>query len=156
GSVSWAADAETLDIKTGLWETTTTMTMTGMPGLGPMPDYSKLPAAERAKREAEWKAAHTPEPETQKICITQETVDKDRLQSEDRDCTRTLVQKTRKVLRMRLICATEGSKGEGEFHYEALDRERIKGGFTMNSRATEGKKPIGVSFDMTGRWLSDD
>ena len=127
-----AAAAQTLDIKTGLWETTTTMTVTGLPG-----------------------AEAKPQTRTEKICITRDTLEEDRFQHEDADCTRMVLQKTKTVLRMKLSCATEGSAGEGEFHYQALSRERLKGGFTMSSRAPQAKTSIKISSSIEGRWLAD-
>jgi len=154
------AQAETLDIKTGLWETTTTMTMTGMTG-GAMaskePDYSKMPP-EQAARMKEMMKTMRGEPKTEitRSCITQEQLDKDRFDEHESNCTRTVLEKTKTLVHMTLACKSEhGGTGQGEFRYEAPNRETLKGGFEMTTMPAKGG-PIHMKSEMKGHWLSAD
>ena len=155
------ARAETLDIRTGLWETTSTMTMTGMTGAGAgaaqMPDTSKMTPEQRAHIEALMKTMRgEPKTTVTRTCVTQETLEKDRFDEHESNCTRTVVEKTKKLVHMTLACKSErGGTGHGEFRYEAPNRETLKGGFEMTTIPAKGGT-IHMKSQTSGRWLSAD
>jgi hypothetical protein len=155
------AEAETLDIKTGLWETTTTMTMTGMPmnpSMSKEPDYSKMPPEQRERMKQMMKTMRgEPKTTTTRTCITQEQLEKDRFSEHEGNCTRTIVEKTKKVVHMTLTCqSAQGGTGKGEFRYEAPTRETLKGGFEMTTMPAKGGAPIHMKSETTGHWISAD
>ena len=92
---SWTADpVQPLDVKLGLWETTTVNEMSGMP---PMPAevLAKLTPEQRAKMEAAFKAraAQGPRTTTQRTCLTKEELSKPLALGDDNDksCARTII-----------------------------------------------------------------
>src|ERR1035437_7665315 len=94
----WAADKITpLNPKEGLWEMTSTHTMTGMPPI-PADTLAKMPPEQRARMEAAMKqsGAGVPKTDVRKHCVTKEKLEKQSAFDDNRkDCTRTIVISTR-------------------------------------------------------------
>src|SRR5262249_548750 len=98
--------AETFDIKTGLWETTTTSTMTGVQ-VGPMAvnesELAKMAAEQRERMKAMLKRMQgEPTTRTTRSCVTQEQIEKDRLGETEEHCTRTVIEKTKRLVHMKI------------------------------------------------------
>src|ERR1035441_6170576 len=69
----WAADPVPMDIKLGLWESTITTQMSGMPALPPEL-LSKLTPEQRAKMEAAMGRGGASPKTTTRHCVTKETL----------------------------------------------------------------------------------
>jgi hypothetical protein len=142
--------AAPLDVKTGLWETTSTSQMSGMPI--PESALKDMPPEQRARIEAIMKQRQEqgPQSHTYKTCITQEDLNrpfdkKDNMEN----CTQTILTATRTVQEYKIQC-TGSMPHSGVLHVEALSRERVKSTIKMNL-------PTGtVDNEMSGRWLSAD
>ncbi|MEJ0017628.1 MAG: DUF3617 family protein [Acetobacteraceae bacterium] len=122
-----AAHAETLDVRTGLWEITSTGETPG--------GSSKLEVA--------------------KACIDDQTLRRGVHFSPGKrgNCTRTLLHGSSRQIELRLEC-TGKEKATGTFSIEANDRQTFNGrlDLVVNSDAN----PVAVRRTMQGKWLGND
>jgi hypothetical protein len=158
--VVWAADKiQPLNVKLGLWETTTTMTTSGAMPL-PAELLSRLTPEQRARMEERMKAnsAEKSTTKTSKNCLTKEQLEKGPAFGEEKGCTQTVVTSTSSKADVRIACETAGMKSEGTLQMEALSTESVKGsghftvtggGHTMNSSSTFSSKWIGPVCEAT-------
>ena len=145
------AAAAPLDVKLGLWETTSITHMSGIPI--PADALANMPPAQRAKLEAMMSArqAQPGRNHTSKSCVTQADLDRP-FQSPERaaeKCTQTVVNSSATQAEYKIQCSGS-SAHQGVMHIEALSREQVKESFTMN--AGNGT----VSSEGSSRWLSAD
>jgi len=149
-----AADqVQPLNVKLGLWETTTTVQMSGAPPI-PAEMLEKLSPEQRAKLEAAMKARQTQGPSTtvRKECLTKEKLDKSlAFGGENRQsCKQTIVSATGSKEDIRVECTGE-IKGSGEIHVEALNSENVQGSMHMTANAAGATMHTQSTFK--ARWL---
>jgi len=142
--------AEPLDVKLGLWESTTTTEMSGMPPV----DTSKMAPEQKARFEAAMKARQAQGPRTHvhKSCLTKAKLEREPFQDEEdnkESCTHTMISSTRTQWHGKLQCTKP--KRVGEVRMEALSRERIKG--TIQMSASDANHAMTVHVSIAGRWL---
>lgn len=145
---STAVYADPLDVKPGLWETTTTTEMSGMPPI----DTSKMTPEQKARMEAAMKArqAQGPRVHVRKSCVTKERLEREPFQEKDKEsCTHTVISSSRTHWQSKLLCTQP--KRVGEFDIEAVSRERIKGSVQMNE--SDDKHAMAVHVSIAGKWL---
>lgn len=149
-----AEKIQPLDVKLGLWESTTVRQSSGLPPIPPEV-LARLTPEQRAKLEAAAKAnaSRGPRTETRKSCLTKEKLDKALTfgQSNDTNCKATIVTSTRTKEEVHFECAGEGMKGSGDMHIEALSSENVKGSIQMN--AAGGGNAMKTSVNFTAKWL---
>ena len=143
-----------MDVKTGQWEVTRTLTMNGAIPIPPAA-MANLSPEQRAMMEERMKAMSGERSDTQtyKSCITREQLEQGpAFDKEKRSCTTTLVTSTSSSAEVQIACDLQGMQGNGTVHVEALSREQVKGssrmtmsgnGNTMESHATYTAKWIG-------------
>jgi hypothetical protein len=157
-ALGWSADSVTpLDVKLGLWESTSTSQTTGMP---PMPDsvLQKLTPEQRARMEAAAKAreAKGPRQHTQQSCVTKDSLAKAMTfgQSEsNQQCTRTVLRSSSHAQDLSYTC--EGMmKGTGEIHIEASDNEHVKGSSSITTSG--GGNAMNVKMSFEAHWIGSD
>jgi hypothetical protein len=150
----WAADrVQPLDIKTGLWEITTTNLMSGMPPIPPE-TLARMTPEQRARFEESMKATMSGKPKTttRKDCVTREKLNKDYLFGEERkQCTRTVITASSSKTEMKMQCEEENMKMDGTVRMEALSSEQVKG--TMKMMATGSGRTMNVDVDFNARYL---
>lgn len=157
----WAGDNLTrLNVKEGLWEVTTTHSMTGMPPMPSIPPetLAKMPPEQRAKIEAMMKGGMgAPKTEVRKDCVTKERLDKLMVFDEDRkECKRTIISSSGSRLEMKIHCEGQGKdqqmSTDGTFLVETSGSDSAKGsmhavmsgnGRTMNMDLTFSSKYLG-------------
>lgn len=145
---STVAFADPLDVKLGLWETTSTTEMSGMPPI----DTSNMTHEQMARMEAAMKAreAHGPRVHVVKSCVTKERLEREPFQEKDKEsCTHTVISSSRTHWQSKLLCTKP--KRAGEFNIEAVSREHIKGTVQMN--ASDDKHAMAVHVSMDGKWI---
>jgi len=154
-SVLWAADQiQPLDVKLGLWESSFTNQMSGMPPIPPEA-LANLTPDQRAKIEETMKARSSGAPIIRKTCITQEKLDKYNSFTDDRKtCTRTVTTSNSHKLEMRVECGEQGQKAAGTIRIEATDSENIKG--TSQMVAGSGDHTMNVNGSFTSKWIGSD
>ena len=154
----WAADAIKLDMKLGLWETTTSFQTSGMPAVNIPPDaLAKMTPEQRAKVEEMMKgmSSGSPRTNTSKSCMTREKINKQQMFSDDKkDCTRTVVSSSPSKLELRLQCNTDGAKTNGTIWVEAMNSESMKG--SMQLQTTGGDHTMNMNSTFTSKWLGPD
>lgn len=150
----WAADrVQPLDIKTGLWEITTTNLMSGMPPIPPE-TLARMTPEQRARFEESMKATMSGKPKTttRKDCVTREKLNKDYLFGEERkQCTRTVITASSSKTEMKMQCQEENMKMDGTVRMEVLSSEQVKG--TVKMMATGSGRTMNVDVDFNARYL---
>src|ERR1041385_2514106 len=110
-----------MDVKPGLWETNTTMTVAGeMPVPAEM--LNRLTPEQRARMEARMKAnsaAHT-NTHTRRKCVTKEDIDRftSDFGARDNGCKPTILSSTSKNAKAKIVCDTQGMTGTGTYEVE--------------------------------------
>jgi len=146
-----AAQAPMLDVRMGLWETTSVTNMSNMmAGV----DTSKMSPEQKAQMEAMMKNMAS-KPITTKSCMTKEKFEKQSFmqQRPNSDCTQTVTRNTRTVMEATVNC-TKPEPITGEITIEASSPTAFKG--TVKSKGSARGREINVTIDMTGKWLGAD
>jgi len=150
-AASMAAQHTPLNVKTGLWETTTTSAASGMPSV----DLSKLPPEQRERVEAMMKSRQNgaPQTHTQQSCVTKEKLEKEGFQQERREgCTQTVTTSTGTVQDVKVVCTGE-HPSTAVAHFEATSPESIKGTIKVTTSAGRGGD-MTVNVNIAGKWLA--
>jgi len=151
----WAADkVQPLNVKTGLWEVTTTTTRSGEMPL-PADLLAKLTPEQRAKMEETSKAnsSELTRSTTRKSCLTKEKLETGAAFHEDRkSCGLTIVTSTSSKLETRVQCDVEGVKNVGTFQVEALSQESVKGAVHMTTSG--GDHTLIMTSSFTANWIA--
>lgn len=154
--ILWAADTITrLNLKEGLWEMTTTHSMTGMPPI-PADTLAKLPPEQRARMEAAMKqsGAGVPKTDVRKHCITKEKLEKQSAFDENRkDCTRTIVSSTGSKLEMKIHCEGKDQQMsmDGAFVVEVVSSDSAKG--SMHAVTNGNGRTMNMDFTFSSKYL---
>jgi hypothetical protein len=154
-SALWAADKyQPLDVKTGLWEVTTTISTSGQMPI-PADLLEKLTPEQRARFEERMnaKSLQPAKPIVSRNCLTQEQLDKGDSFTENRkSCTHTIVSSTRSKAEVRLQCEEKDMKFDVKLQFEAIDSENVRG--QTQSIATGGDHSMNANSTFTAKWIS--
>jgi hypothetical protein len=164
-SVVRAADPTPLDIKTGEWEYTVTMQMSGMPQQSaaqipqiPADQLARLPPEQRAKVEAALKQAANmtsgkPTTSTSQNCVKKEDLARlNPLGNADKSCKMTVIDSTRSKLEAKVECDSPGNKSSSTVTVEAASPELSR--FSVVSTGIADGHPMNMTVNGTGKWLS--
>ena len=160
---AWAADEfKPFDVKLGLWETTTTTEIAGMPAMPAMPQIpeeqlAKMPPQQRAQIEAMMKARGAGGPRTMnsKACMTRESLNRGlAFGREDNACTRKVVSSSANRQEIHMECTHEKVTTTGDMIIERVDTEHVKGTVVMKSSGSE--KPLDMKMSFNTKWVSSD
>jgi len=148
-----AADNITpLNIKEGLWEITTTHSMSGMPAMPALPPdaLAKMTPEQRAQVEAAIKGG--PSTDVRKECITKEKLKKHSAFSNNRgDCTRTVVNSTGSKLEVKIHCEEKQASTDGTLALETVGSDRVKG--TMQAVTSANGHTMNMNFAFSSKYL---
>jgi len=147
---SLAADLTPLNLKPGLWETTTVQERSGMPSIPPE-RLAAMPPEARARIEA--MTASKPAGTTTQSC----RLDKDLrpfTNDTNKSCTTTIVTSTGSKQEVKLECSMSGNTGTGRATVEAKDSEHVNGLVTMHMGANG--RTMDMKITITAKWLSSD
>jgi len=154
----WAGDAfKPLDVKLGLWETTTTFQSTGMPQMNIPPDaLARMTPDQRAKVEEMMKGSGNSRTTTVKSCMTPEKMKRSEMFGADKkDCTRTVVSSSGNKIEVRMECVMDnGAKMNGIVRVERINSDSAKGSMQMTS--TRGDHTMNMNSTFTSKWLGPD
>ncbi len=148
--VAQAPPRPLLNLRMGLWEVTSTTKMSGMPGV----DTSKMPPEQRAKIAA-MMSALAAKPTVAKSCMTREkfVTDSSAAERPGTSCQQTIQTNTPSLLENTMTCT-------GERPSKAVSRTEAQSPTaftaTVTSTSTAKGREMGVTIDMTGKWLSAD
>lgn len=148
-SISMAA---TLDVKTGLWEMTSSGETTGMPPVPPEV-MAKMTPEQQARMKAAM--AQSSQPHTNKVCVSEKSLQRgfNLNTPKEANCKRDVLTSTSRQVDVRMECIGE-TKMNGTFHIEAVDRQTLRGNFDMvMSRDTN---TMTMKRTLQGKWLGSD
>jgi hypothetical protein len=164
GVAVWAADLTPLNLKTGEWEYTVTMQMSGMPQMAapaqmpqiPPETLAKLPPEQRAKIEAAMKqagnmASGKPMTTTNRNCVKKEDLTNFNPGSMSKSCKLTVASSSGSRFEAKAVCDTPDMKTTGTIVAEALSSDSMK--FTVTSTGTTNGQPMNMTVNGTGKWL---
>ena len=157
-----AADITPMDVKPGLWQTTTKTEMGGMPAMPAMPQIpeetlSKMPPEQRARIEAMMKGrgAASNGGTVTKSCLTREMIsDGPNFGEMQKNCTRKIVSSSSGKMQIHVECAMNDAKSEGDITVERLDSEHAKGNMVM--KVTQAGHPMDMKMSFDTKWLGSD
>lgn len=140
--------ADTLNIKTGAWEVTTSTATAGM--MMPKDELSKMPAAQRAKIEEMMRArAGKVSTHTLSACVTPQDLGRGELTAKEKqkeNCTRKVISQTARHFEFEEVCgAPEPSKTHAIINATSPESYTA----SMDIEQDDGK----VHVDMRGRWI---
>jgi hypothetical protein len=156
-SVLSASGKIKLNVKTGLWQTTTTRTVTGSTGIPPEVT-AKLTPAQRARLEAAAKkdAGSTARTVTHKDCLTPEELAedyfRDRSHGDNAKCEETMIKSTATDLEVREACTYGDSKTDAHLSFHADSSEHVTGSGTIT--ATADGHTMSSTMKMDSKWIS--
>ena len=155
----WAADdLKPLDVKLGLWETTSSVQTSGMPPVNIPPDaLARMTPDQRAKMEAMMKSqgSGSPRTTTAKTCMTPEKMKRSEMFYERKQCTKTVVTSSSNKLELQIHCTMEGgAKADGTVRVERINSESTKGSVQMVT--TSGDHTMNMNSTFTSKWLGPD
>jgi len=153
GHMPAADTVQPLDVKLGLWESTSTMEHSGAP---PIPDelLARLTPEQRAKIEERAKASaqQGPKTTTRKNCVKKDDLDKAMaFGNDDKTCHRTILSSSSSKLEFRMECAAGTMKSNGTVRIEAISSEHVKGSVQMN--IGEGTRSMKMNSTFESKWL---
>jgi hypothetical protein len=156
-----ADDIKPFDAKPGLWESTVTTEISGMPAMQAMPQIpesalAKMTSEQRARVEAMMKARSgggAPQM-TNKVCLTRESLQSGALGRRDKSCTSKVVSASSSSQMIHVECIQGEMKSTGDLSIELIDREHMKGTMLMKSSAGEQARDMKVSFN--NKWIAAD
>ncbi len=163
----WAQEIKPIDIKSGLWENTTTSQISGvsmpanMPQLTP-DQLAKMPPDARARVEAMMKGGPgAPQTSTTKACVTREQLSKPLFNQQDKGCTVKLVSSTSSSQQIHMECTRGNTQTAGDMSLERSDTEHVKGEMllkTSGDSSTKGSigQNMTIKISFTNKWLGAD
>lgn len=150
----WAAQAkyQPLNIKPGLWETTSVTKISGRP---PISDemLAQMSPEQRARFEAAMGQMANQPPRTRvaKKCVTEKDLKEDPFNDNPESCKETVVNSSGRKLDIHEVCSEQGAKVDVMVHIEAVDSENVKG--TVQSNATGGSNTMTVSGTFKSKYV---
>lgn len=144
-----------MNVKTGQWQSTQTVTMSG--SLGIPPDLeAKLTPEQRAQFEAAMKQSPMTRPQTftNKGCLKQEDLTKDPFANknmQDMKCHENLLRSTSSEAEADISC--EGPQATFKYHltFQASDQEHVTG--TGHGSATMGGHTMNSEVKFDSKWI---
>ncbi len=153
-SAAWAQGKfQPLNVRTGLWESTTTSTTSGQMPI-PAELLARLSPEQRAKMEARMNANAISAPRTRtfssKGCETKEKLAEQPF-SNQKECKETVVNSTGSRMAMKISCEFEDVKTSGTMNIEAVSPEAVKGSGEMTSNGGGHTMTIHTAF--SAKWI---
>ena len=151
-SAAWAqAKFQPLNVKTGLWESTSTSTTVGQMPV-PADLLAKLSPEQRAKFEARMKANSAPKTRTftKKNCETKEKLAEQPFSNQE-ECKQTIVTSSSTRAEIKMSCQYGDVKSTGTMNIEALSPESVKGSGQMTSNGNGHMMTVNTNF--SAKWL---
>ena len=145
-----------LNVKTGLWESSTTVTSSGQMPIPPEM-LSRMSPEQRARMEERMKANSGEHSTTyvDKHCLTPKELDEGFHLGgtpEGAKCTETVLSSSPTKARVKMSCTMQGIRGTGIMAVEALSPESVKGSGDIHVEDSDHTMKSHTSF--TSKWLS--
>jgi hypothetical protein len=166
-----AQEIKPFDARPGLWESTTTTEISGMPAMPAMPQLTpdqlaRIPEAQRKQMEAMMAGrGGSPRSATTKSCVTKESLARSMAFLNDDNpgnCTRKIASSSSDKIEMHIECTPDKTNMTmtGDFTIQRVDAEHVKGSGAFKSTGTGsgGNAPRTMESKITfsTRYLSSD
>ncbi len=157
-----ASDPTPLNLKTGEWEYSVTMQMTGMPQMPqkmpqiPPEQLAKLPPDQRARVEAAMKNAGnigSGKPMVNRRCVKQEDLTHFNPTGLAKSCKTSVTSSSGSKFEAKVDCDDANNKSTSTIVAETPSSDTMK--FTVVSSGTTNGHPMNMTINGTGKWLSD-
>jgi hypothetical protein len=160
---TWAQDIKPFDAKLGLWESTSSTEIGGMPAMPAMPAIpqdalDKMPPAQRAQVEAMMRGrGGSPQTTTSKFCIDKDSLRKAFYNSE-KSCSTKLVSSTGTTQQIHVECTRGNTRSTGDLTMERVDAEHMKGTGVFKSvgDASTGGRSMDIKVSFSNKWVAAD
>jgi len=158
-----AAQAPAIDVKTGLWEITSTRSSSGMPQMPATPQIppealANMPPEYRARIERAMKAAQgrAGGERVQQVCVTRDALQRGlAFGTESRpSCKHTIRTHSRTTWEVQQTCNERGGRQTVHVRYEAPRPDTMNG--TVEIAMNDGGRQMTMKQVMRGRWLGPD
>ena len=147
-----AADFRPLDVKTGEWESSMTVSTSDVPPI-PIEALAQMTPEQRARIEQQTKSL-SGRTVLHKFCLKKEKLNTPLTWgNNDKACTNSLVNSSASMQEIHVECARNNNKSSGTMRFESLDSEHIKGTVKMTITNSGGNMDINSAF--TAKWLGD-
>lgn len=146
-------EIQPLNVKPGLWETTTTYNRSGAPPVPPEM-LAKLTAEQRARLEQRMnaKSGGSTNTTTDQHCVTKEDIEKADFGQGKGECTYTIQTSTSNQGKGSYSCMVEGMQVNGSLELNAVDPEHIKG--SSHGSLSGGSRTMNVETTFTSKFVS--
>lgn len=153
---AFAADkVQRLNVRTGLWEVTTTIHNQGHMPI-PAAMLERMTPEQRARMEERLKAqpADRSRTITHKNCLTEQDMQKGDLFSTNpnKECTEHVVNSTPTAAEIQMSCKGEGLQGNGTVKIKVLNPENVEG--SSHVTATGNGQTLNTDSTFTAKWVS--
>lgn len=153
---AFAADkVQRLNVRTGLWEVTTTIHNQGHMPI-PAAMLERMTPEQRARMEERLKAqpADRSRTITHKNCLTEQDMQKGDLFSTNpnKECTEHVVNSTSTAAEIQMSCKGEGLQGNGTVKIKVLNPENVEG--SSHVTATGNGQTLNTDSTFTAKWVS--
>ncbi len=153
---AFAADkVQRLNVRTGLWEVTTTIHNQGHMPI-PAAMLERMTPEQRARMEERLKAqpADRSRTITHKNCLTEQDMQKGDLFSSNpnKECTEHVVNSTSTAAEIQMSCKGEGLQGNGTVKIKVLNPENVEG--SSHVTATGNGQTLNTDSTFTAKWVS--
>ena len=146
-----------LNVKTGLWQSTTTITVSG--GLGISPEMeAQLTPEQRAQMQAAMSRSSSGQPHTisDKGCLTQEDLTRDPFKAGKNDmdmkCQENLISSTSSDADVQLSCSdSKGNTSEFKITLHAVDNQHVTG--TGHGNVNMYGRTMQSEWSMKSQWV---
>jgi hypothetical protein len=162
-AATWAQEIRPFDARLGLWESTASTEIAGMPAMPamqiPPETLAKMPPAQRAQVEAMMKGrgAGSPQVSTTKFCLDRSSLNR-ALYSSNKSCSTKLVSSTPSTQQVHLECTQGNTKSIGDLNLERVDGEHMKGAavFKASGDASTGDRSVDIKVTFSNKWVAAD
>lgn len=162
----WAQEIK-IDVKPGLWENTTTSTISGLQMPANMPQLTpeqmaRIPPAQRAQMEAMMKGgAGAPTTNTMKACVTAAQLSKPLFDNGDKSCTYKMTGSSSSSQNIHMECNKGNTKMSGDVTLNRLDAEHVTGEASMKTTGDSSTKGsmaqnMTIKLSFSNKFLSSD
>jgi hypothetical protein len=141
-----------LNVKTGLWESTWTSSVSGRPPI-PAELAAKMTPEQKERFEAMMNsiASQAPKPRTNRSCLTKEKLEKDPFNEQSKGCKENVLASTGSKMDIQETCPRGDITMDFTVHIEAVDSEHVTG--TMKSNMAGGGNTMNTNGTFTSKWL---
>lgn len=146
---AWAASTVHLNVKPGLWQTTTKAKLSG--SMIPESVLQQMPPEQRQKMQAAM--AEAQKPHTQQTCVSRDDLMKDFANSNSKDCKWSTTSNTSTTLEYHGSCNDGTESSTVTVHLEAISSELLKGTMQFDV-SREGKHVAGGDGTFSSKWLN--